>query len=154
MARAVPTTLAEKVEGHLVFISSLTGKVGISALRPLLAATKFGLSGFAFALREDLQPHGVGVSIVSPGFMREAGMCARRRGGAAADDRHDHAREGRPGRRPRDQRNRNEITVAPLRQRFLAEIGYRHPEFAARLQRRGGAEQIAEDLAAGQSDKR
>jgi short-subunit dehydrogenase len=52
------------------------------------------------------------------------------------------------------ERNRNEITVAPLRQRFLAEIGYRHPEISARLQRRGGAEQIADDLAAGQSHKR
>jgi hypothetical protein len=52
------------------------------------------------------------------------------------------------------ERNRNEITVAPLRQRFIAEIGYRHPEFAARIQRRGGAEQIAEQLAEGQSDKR
>ena len=41
------------------------------------------------------------------------------------------------------ERNRNEITVAPRRQRFIAEIGYRHPEFAARVQRRGGAEQIA-----------
>jgi hypothetical protein len=52
------------------------------------------------------------------------------------------------------ERNRNEITVAPRRQRFLSEIGYRHPEFAARVQRRGGADRIADDLAAGQADKR
>jgi hypothetical protein len=52
------------------------------------------------------------------------------------------------------ERNRNEITVAPRRQRFLVEIGYRHPEFAARVQRRGGAERIASELAAGQADKR
>jgi hypothetical protein len=52
------------------------------------------------------------------------------------------------------QRNRNEITVAPRRQRFTAEFGYRHPELAAMVQRRGGAEQIAEELAAGQADKR
>jgi hypothetical protein len=38
------------------------------------------------------------------------------------------------------ERNRNEITVAPRRQRFAAEVGYRHPEFAARLRQRGGAE--------------
>jgi hypothetical protein len=41
-----------------------------------------------------------------------------------------------------------------MRQRLAAEIGYRHPEIAARFQRRSGAEQIADDLAAGQSDKR
>ncbi len=52
------------------------------------------------------------------------------------------------------ERNRHEITVAPRRQRLLAEVGYRHPEFAARIQRRGGAERIADDLAAGQADKR
>ena len=52
------------------------------------------------------------------------------------------------------ERNRNEITVAPRRQRFAAEIGYRHPEIAARVQRRGGAERIASELAAGQADKR
>ena len=51
-------------------------------------------------------------------------------------------------------RNRNEITVAPRRQRFLTEVGYRHPEVAARIQRRGGAERMADELAAGQADKR
>ena len=51
-------------------------------------------------------------------------------------------------------RNRNEITVAPRRQRFLAEFGYRHPGFAASFQRRGGADRIADELAAGQADKR
>ena len=40
----------------------------------LYSATKFGLRGFAFGLREDMHPNGVGVSIVSPGFVREAGM--------------------------------------------------------------------------------
>jgi hypothetical protein len=44
--------------------------------------------------------------------------------------------------------------VAPRRQRVAAEIGYRHPEFAARLQRRSGATEIASELAAGQADKR
>jgi len=32
------------------------------------AATKFGLRGFALALREDLAPKGVGVSVILPGF--------------------------------------------------------------------------------------
>ena len=42
----------------------------------LYSATKFGLRGFALALRQDLAPHGVGVSLVSPGFIRDAGMFA------------------------------------------------------------------------------
>ena len=72
MARAIAPRLAEKGAGHLVFISSLSGKVG-SPRSALYSSTKFGLRGFAFGLREDMQPHGVGVSIVSPGFVREAG---------------------------------------------------------------------------------
>jgi short-subunit dehydrogenase len=153
MARALAPTLAKKGEGHLVFIASLAGKVG-SPRSSLYNSTKFGLRGFAFGLREDLHPHGVGVSIVSPGFVREAGMF------------HDAKAKPPPGvgtttpakvaqavaRAIRE--NRNEITVAPRRQRFIAEFGYRHPGVAARIQRRGGADKIAEELAAGQTDKR
>jgi short-subunit dehydrogenase len=153
MARAIAPRLATKGEGHLVFISSLSGKIG-SPRSSLYSSTKFGLRGFAFGLREDMHPHGVGVSIVSPGFVREAGMF------------HDAGSKPPPGvgtTTPKKvaravvraiERNRNEITVAPRRLRFVAEFGYRHPEFAARVQRRGGAARIADDLAAGQADKR
>jgi short-subunit dehydrogenase len=153
LARALEPELVKKGEGHLVFISSLAGKVG-SPRSALYNSTKFGVRGFAFGLREDLHPHGIGVSIVSPGFVREAGMF------------HDAGSKPPPGigtTTPKKvaravvraiTRNRNEITVAPRRQRFIAEFGYRHPGFAARVQRRGGADRIAEDLAAGQADKR
>jgi len=153
MARALAPRLAEKGAGHLVFISSLSGKVG-SPRAALYGATKFGLRGFAFGLREDMHPHGVGVSIVSPGFVRGAGMWAD-----AEVDPPPMIGTTTPAKVARAvaraiERNRNEITVAPLRQRFVAEIGYRHPELAARMQRRGGAERIASELAAGQADKR
>jgi short-subunit dehydrogenase len=153
MARALGPKLAEKGAGHLVFISSLSGKVG-SPRSALYSSTKFGLRGFAFALREDMHPHGVGVSIVSPGFVRGAGMWAD-----ADVDPPPMIGTTTPEKVAQAvvraiERDRNEITVAPLRQRFVAEIGYRHPEIAARLQRRGGADRIADELAAGQSDKR
>jgi short-subunit dehydrogenase len=153
MAHAIAPKLAKRGEGHLVFISSLSGKVG-SPRSSLYNSTKFGLRGFAFGLREDMHPHGVGVSIVSPGFVREAGML------------HDAGSKPPPGigtTTPKKvaraviraiERDRNEITVAPRRQRFVTEIGYRHPELAAWVQRRGGAERIADEIAAGQVDKR
>jgi short-subunit dehydrogenase len=153
MARAIAPRLVDKGEGHLVFIASLSGKIG-SPRSSLYNATKFGLRGFVFGLREDLHPHGVGVSVVSPGFVREAGMFA------------DSGAKPPPGlgtTTPKKvaeavaraiREDRNEITVAPMRQRLLTEFGYRHPEFAARVQRRGGAARIAEELAEGQSDKR
>jgi short-subunit dehydrogenase len=153
MAHALAPKLAERGEGHLVFIASLAGKVG-SPRSSIYNASKFGLRGFAFGLREDLHPHGVGVSIVSPGFVRDAGMFA------------DSGSKPPPGfgtTTPKKvgeavvraiRRDRNEITVAPMRQRFLTEVGYRHPEIAAVIQRRGGADRMAEKLAEGQADKR
>ena len=73
MARELSPSLASKGEGHIVLMASLAGKVG-SPRASLYNATKFGLRGFAFGLREDLHAEGVGVSVVSPGFVREAGM--------------------------------------------------------------------------------
>jgi short-subunit dehydrogenase len=153
MVRELEPAFEKKGEGHVVLIASLAGKVG-SPRSSIYNATKFGLRGFAFGLREDLHPYGVGVSVVSPGFVREAGMF------------HDADSKGPPGlgtTTPRKvaravskaiRRNRLEITVAPRRQRFLTEIGYRHPRLASGIQRRGGAAEIADDLAAGQSVKR
>lgn len=153
MARELEPKLAKKGEGHIVLIASLAGKVG-SPRSSIYNATKFGLRGFAFGLREDLAPSGVGVSIVSPGFVREAGMF------------HDAGSSPPPGigtttpakvAKAVDtaiRHDRVEITVAPRRQRFISEVGYRHPGIASRVQRRGGAEKIADKLAAGQSDKR
>jgi short-subunit dehydrogenase len=153
MARALAPKLVEKGAGHLVFISSLSGKVGTPG-SALYSATKFGLRGFAFGKRADMHPHGVGVSIVSPGFVRGAGMWAD-----AEVDPPPMIGMTTPAKVAKAvaraiERNRSEITVAPRRQRLAAEIGYRHPEFAARLQRRSGAAEIASELAAGQADKR
>jgi short-subunit dehydrogenase len=153
MARALSPRLAGRGRGHLVFISSLSGKVG-SPRSALYSATKFGLRGFAFGLRQDLHPHGVGVSIVSPGFVRGAGMWAD------ADVDPPPMIGTTTPEKVADavvraiERDRAEITVAPMRQRVAAEFGYRHPELAARLQRRSGADRIADELASGQSDKR
>jgi short-subunit dehydrogenase len=74
-ARALYPAMVERGSGHLVFVSSLSGKVA-SPRSSVYNATKFGLRGFAFGLRADLGPQGVGVSVVSPGFVREAGMFA------------------------------------------------------------------------------
>jgi short-subunit dehydrogenase len=153
MARELAPSLIEKGEGHIVFISSLNGKVG-TPRTAIYCATKFGMRGFALALREDLHPKGVGVSTVLPGFIREAGMF------------HDSGVKPPPGLGSTSPgkvakavvsaitRNRSEVEPATLRLRLASGIAYRHPELAARIQRRGGAEKIAEDLVAGHAGKR
>jgi uncharacterized protein len=76
LARVLAPAMVARGRGHLVFISSLSGKSAQPA-SSLYSATKFGLRGFGLALREDLRGTGVGVSVVAPGFIRDTGMFAR-----------------------------------------------------------------------------
>lgn len=52
--------------GKLVFISSIAGKVGVP-LRTAYCAAKFGLIGYADALRAELSQTGLAVHVVCPG---------------------------------------------------------------------------------------
>ena len=67
--------MVERGAGHLVFISSLSGKVARNPGSSLYSATKFGLRGMALGLqRATCDGTGVGVTTVFPGFIRDAGM--------------------------------------------------------------------------------
>ena len=57
---------AGRGSGHLVFISSIAGKVGVP-LRTAYCAAKHGLIGYADALRGELSQSGVAVHVVCPG---------------------------------------------------------------------------------------
>jgi uncharacterized protein len=153
LARALSAGMAAREHGHLVFISSMSGKAASSG-GSVYSATKFGLRGFALGLREDLRPCGVGVSTVFPGFVSDAGMF------------HD-ADVKLPGyvatRTPEQvagavvraiERNRSEVDVAPLGLRLGAAAAGLVPELTGRLQRRLGSEKIAQAMAEGQRDKR
>ncbi len=153
MTRELAPKLLKRGEGHLVYISSLAGRAA-TARSSLYSATKFGLRGFAFGLREDLVPKGVGVSIVSPGFVREAGMFAE--AGTKPPPGMGTTTPKKVGQAVvrAIRRNRSEIAVAPRRQRVLASWAGRHPEWAGRLTRRESTHRIGDELAAGQADKR
>ncbi|HZO35535.1 MAG TPA: SDR family NAD(P)-dependent oxidoreductase [Solirubrobacteraceae bacterium] len=73
LARLLAAGMAERRSGQIIFISSLSGMSGQPG-SAAYSATKFGLRGFAQALRAELRPRGVGVSAVLPGFIRDAGM--------------------------------------------------------------------------------
>ena len=75
MARRLAEPMAARGAGHLVFVSSLSGKVA-SGGGSVYAATKFGLRGFAHGLREDLRGSGVGVSVVLPGLHPRQRACS------------------------------------------------------------------------------
>jgi short-subunit dehydrogenase len=151
MAHAVAPAMVARGSGALVFISSLAG-VAASGGSSLYNATKFGLRGFALALREDLHGTGVGVSVILPGFISDAGMFA------------DSGAKTPPGfgtRTPQQvaaavvsavEKNRGEVTVAPPLDRIGARIGGLAPALGARIQRL--APDVTSQIAEGQKDKR
>jgi short-subunit dehydrogenase len=73
--RVVPGML-ERGRGHVVFISSMAGKVGPAYSEPY-AATKAGLIGLTQSLRGEYRDAPVGFSVVCPGFVAGDGMYQR-----------------------------------------------------------------------------
>jgi short-subunit dehydrogenase len=153
LARHLAERMVAQEWGHLVFISSLAGKTSTPG-SSIYSATKFGLRGFGQGLRGDLHDTGVGVSVIFPGFIRDAGMFA-------------DAEVDLPGyvgtSTPQEvgnavvtaiEHDRGELDVAPVGVKLGARLSTIAPSVAARVQRRLGAERIASDLGAGQATKR
>lgn len=153
LARLLGERMIERGSGQLVFISSLSGKFS-AAGTSVYSATKFGLRGFSQGLREDLRGTGVGVSCVFPGFISDAGMFANsgaelpRNVGTKTPD------EVADGVVRAIVKNRGEVDVAPVSLALGAAVSALIPETAAKVSRRFGGEQIARDIAAGQSTLR
>ena len=153
LARALSPPMAARGQGHLVFVSSLQGKAAVPQ-SSIYSATKFGLRGFALALRQDLRGSGVGVSVIIPGFIRDAGMFARTGYKLPV---------GVGTRSPGDvaravitavEHNRAELDVAPVGLRLGAAVASLAPGFAERASRLVGSHRIAAGVTARQRDRR
>jgi short-subunit dehydrogenase len=77
LARLLAPAMVERGGGQLLFVASFAGKVPSAGESSIYTATKFGLRGFAHVLRAQMKRKNVGVSLVTPGPVREAGMFAR-----------------------------------------------------------------------------
>jgi len=153
LARAFIPSMAERGAGHIVFISSLAGKIA-SPGGALYSATKFGLRGFSLGLAEDLAESAVGVTTVFPGFIRDAGMF------------HDSGAKLPPfvGTSTPEQvaeatargieKGKLEVDVAPLPLRIGAKFAGVAPAVVGAAQRRLGSRSIASQMIRGQRDKR
>jgi len=152
MARALGPAMRERGAGHLVFIASLAGKAA-SPRASIYNATKFGLRGFSLGLREDYVGTGVGVSLVLPGFIRDAGMFADSGAKIPPGIGTSTPEQVAAGVVKAVERDKAEVAVAPPQQRALVGFAHIFPSLAARAQR-GAGTKIAEELARGQTDKR
>jgi short-subunit dehydrogenase len=77
LSRLVLEGMIERGRGHVVMMSSLGAKKG-SPYSATYAATKAGLIAWTSGIRTELRDTGVSASVISPGFVSEAGMFAAR----------------------------------------------------------------------------
>lgn len=153
LSRVIGERMAARGSGHIVLISSLSGKAATQG-SGIYSATKFGIRGFGAGLREDLRGVGVGVSVVFPGFISDAGMFADagvalpRGVGTSTPD------QVAAGVAEAIDHNRGELDVAPVSMRVGAKLAGVAPRLSAAFSRRAGAEKIAGEMHAGQLGKR
>ena len=76
LTRAVVPGMTERGQGHVVFVSSVAGKVGPAYEAPY-AASKAGLVGLTQSLRGEYFGSAVGFSVICPGFVAGDGMYQR-----------------------------------------------------------------------------
>jgi short-subunit dehydrogenase len=153
LCRALVPEMVARRSGHIVLISSLSGKVP-AAYSSIYSATKFGLRGFGLSLNDELHATPVGVSIVAPGFIRDAGMFA---------DAGVQLPKGTGTRTTEDvsaavvraiETGRQEIDVAPLSFRLGARASGVAPALVTGLQRRLGSHRVGSEMGEGQRSKR
>jgi short-subunit dehydrogenase len=153
LARVVLPGMTHRGSGHLVFISSLSGKMA-SAGASIYNATKFGLRGFGFAINEELRGTGVGATTVFPGFIREAGMFAdtgvKLPRGVGTRTPEDVARAVMKG----IDKGRAEVDVAPRSLAYGARLFGFAPGITAAINRRLGSQPLTDAIAEGQREKR
>jgi short-subunit dehydrogenase len=145
--------MRERGAGHVVLVSSLSGKIS-SGYASVYNATKFGLRGFGLAVNDELHGTGVGVTVLSPGFIRDAGMFA------------DSGAKLRPGigtKTPDEvaagavtaiEKGPAELDVAPLSLKLTGRLYGLAPSLFGSAQRALGGHKIGEAMAKGQADKR
>jgi short-subunit dehydrogenase len=76
LTRAVVEGMLERGRGHVVFISSVAGKVG-PPYQAAYGASKAGLVGLSQSLRAEYVDAPVGFSVICPGFVAGDGMYQR-----------------------------------------------------------------------------
>jgi short-subunit dehydrogenase len=153
MARAAGAEMVERGRGHIVLVGSVAG-IAASAKTPMYNATKFGLRGFALGFRGDLRGTGVGVSIVEPGFVREAGMFVEGGGELPRGVRTVSPEDVAAGVLRAIDRDKAEVVVAPTEMKVAAAIGGLFPALSAAVQQRVGGDDVTDTLVRGQADKR
>lgn len=139
LTRLAVAGMVERGRGHVVNIASLAGKTA-APFNTVYSSSKHAVVGFSWSLREELKPHGVGVSVVCPTYVSESGMFASSGTGDPPKISNSVT--------PKDvadatikciERDRAEIVVAPGLSKFVDVFHALSPEVTTTIARRTGA---------------
>lgn len=130
--------------GQVVMVGSLSGVVA-TANTAMYNATKFGLRGFALAVRQDLASSGIGVSLVAPGFIDTAGMFAENGIELPKGVRTKSPEDVAAGVVKAIEANPAEVYVSPPELRVTAAFGGLAPGLSEMIQRRMGVADMTAD---------
>lgn len=153
LSRCLSTSMTDRGHGSIVFVSSLAAAFPTPGLS-VYNTTKTALRTYALSLRGELAPKGVGVSVVYPGPIRDAGMWA---------DTGLPTPTGIGTRSPAEmgaavvraiENNRGEVTVAPVALRAGAAVARATPGAFARVAPRLGAARVTDAKAQALRDRR
>ncbi|MDF3291640.1 SDR family NAD(P)-dependent oxidoreductase [Streptomyces silvisoli] len=153
LARALAPRMVDAGRGHIAIVGSISGKTATKS-SSLYNATKFGLRGFTLGFRQDLHGTGVGVSLIQPGFVRDAGMFAVTGATPPAGIRTVSPSQVATAVVRAVERDLCEVNVAPVELRLLSAFAGQFPAIAERFQRGSAAERTVSQIAAAQRDRR
>ena len=153
LSRQFTLQMAKRGQGHVVFVSSLAAAFPTPGLS-LYNTTKSALRTYSLSLRGELAPRGVGVSVVYPGLIGEAGMWADTGLAPPMGLRTMSPRQVGAAVVRAIERNRAEVSVAPLPLRLGARFAQLTPATFARLAPRFGASRVTDAMAEALRHKR
>ncbi len=145
--RALPGMLA-RGRGHIVFMSSLSGKVGFPYSEPY-AASKAGLIALCLSLRLEYAGRLVGFSAICPGFVSDVGIGARALANESIPIMLSPVRPERVARALVNAigRNQAEVLVTGAPARPVLAIGAMFPKLGERLMKSTGVARLSKGIA-------
>ncbi|MEV0262996.1 SDR family NAD(P)-dependent oxidoreductase [Streptomyces sp. NPDC050617] len=148
LARLAAEGMTARKHGHLAFILSVAGKYATQRVS-MYNCAKFGLRGYSRALRQELRPHGIGVSSILPGYIREPHSVKpevklpRWTGGSNSPEEIARATARAI------EHNRGETIVSPFPVRLSATLAAQAPDLAHALFRRIDYDRVTREMHAG-----
>jgi short-subunit dehydrogenase len=133
LSRLLLPGMLRRRAGHVVLMASMAGMIP-GPRSSVYSASKFALRGFGHSLRGELRGTGVGVSVITPSYVREVGVFAD--SGRSAPGLTVSPNQVADACLRAIRQDRAEVTVAPFYARLGARVGLAAPALATQVRSR------------------